>query len=233
MPETASGATMTGTDRNPIRCRRCGTCCRKGGPALHLEDRHLVERGLIPLKDLMTLRKGEKVRDDVKGELIELAGEIIKVKGRDNAWTCIYFDAEDHRCRIYANRPIECRTLDCRDTAPLEAMYARGRLSRRDLLSDIEGWWDLIVDHESRCAYDKVSLWVRRARSGQWATVKTQFVRLVAYDAQIRRLLAERGMAAAVDKLDFLLGRPLTETLPAFGFHIRQQADGFVIVPLA
>jgi hypothetical protein len=29
-------------------CRRCGTCCRKGGPALHREDRHLVVDGLIP-----------------------------------------------------------------------------------------------------------------------------------------------------------------------------------------
>ena len=47
-------------------CRRCGTCCEKGGPALHGEDRPLVDRGQVPARCLFTIRAGEPVRDDMR-----------------------------------------------------------------------------------------------------------------------------------------------------------------------
>ena len=52
-----------------IECKRCGTCCREGGPALHRVDHDLVASGKIPLKDLYTIRKEELARDNVKGTL--------------------------------------------------------------------------------------------------------------------------------------------------------------------
>ncbi len=51
-------------------CLRCGTCCEKGGPGLHQEDRMLIEKGQIPAKYLYAIRKGERVYDNVKGCLV-------------------------------------------------------------------------------------------------------------------------------------------------------------------
>jgi hypothetical protein len=51
-------------------CRQCGTCCRKGGPAIHREDKKLLENGHIPLRYLFTIRKNEPVYDNVQGCII-------------------------------------------------------------------------------------------------------------------------------------------------------------------
>jgi Fe-S-cluster containining protein len=34
------------------KCIRCGTCCKKGGPSFHLEDKMLIEKGIILSKYL-------------------------------------------------------------------------------------------------------------------------------------------------------------------------------------
>ena len=52
-------------------CKRCGQCCRLGGPVLHKDDLSLLDRLDAPAKetvpfgmaDLVTLRTGELVRD--------------------------------------------------------------------------------------------------------------------------------------------------------------------------
>ncbi len=43
-------------------CDRCGTCCRQGGPALHIQDRHLVAPGFLGFDVLVTIRRGELAR---------------------------------------------------------------------------------------------------------------------------------------------------------------------------
>ncbi|MEZ4565785.1 MAG: hypothetical protein R2860_02065 [Desulfobacterales bacterium] len=58
---------MTEPEDHPrTSCQRCGTtCCRKGRPAHHLEDKACCwADGAIPLTALYTLRKGELARDD-------------------------------------------------------------------------------------------------------------------------------------------------------------------------
>lgn len=75
---------MTATGIEPhgqTGCRRCGTCCEKGGPSLHLADKPLVVDGQIPARCLFTLRKGERVRDNVAGTLVPLEREIVKIRG--------------------------------------------------------------------------------------------------------------------------------------------------------
>ncbi len=58
--------------------------------------------------------------------------------------------------RIYNDRPLECRALKCWDTRELEQIYAAKRLTRRDLISNVKGLWDLIEDHQVRCDYIKI-----------------------------------------------------------------------------
>ena len=142
----STGATPPGPDSSASvkNCIRCGTCCEKGGPALHQEDRMLIEKGRIPSKYLYAIRKGELAHDNVKGRLMPVDSDIIKIKGKEGTWTCIFFDAHNKGCSIYSDRPLECRALKCWDTVELEKMYAGHRLTREDLVSKVEGLWDLI-----------------------------------------------------------------------------------------
>ena len=137
-------------------CSRCGTCCRKGGPALHREDRHLVEQGLIHTRHLYTIRRGEWVHDPITGVLAQAAGDIIKIKGGSGTWACRFLDDGSHTCRIYADRPLECRTLTCWNTAGIERVYAIDRLTREDLISGIAGLWELVSEHQERCEVERL-----------------------------------------------------------------------------
>ena len=110
-------------------CKRCGQCCRLGGPVLHKDDLSLLDRLDAPAKetvpfgmaDLVTLRTGELVRDDVLGTLTPLEGECVKLapsRGRTD-WECRFLvrmpDAlpgRDAGCAIYGRRPSQCRALN-------------------------------------------------------------------------------------------------------------------------
>jgi Fe-S-cluster containining protein len=206
-------------------CRRCGTCCRKGGPALHLEDRPLVADGLIPAHQLYTIRPGEPVQDNVAGRPAYADTDIIKIKGDGADGCCRFLDRSSNTCTIYDHRPLECRVMLCRDTRAIEAVYDRERLTRQDLLQGVAGLWDLIVDHEQRCGYGRIrDLAGGLAGDDREKTAALGAVtEMVKYDESLRQLLVENGHTPAA-MLDFLLGRPLTRTLP--GFHIQVKSAG-------
>jgi Fe-S-cluster containining protein len=193
-------------------CLRCGSCCRKGGPALHLEDRDLVIQGVIHTRHLYTIRKGEFARDPVRGELIRVDADIIKVKGLGASWTCRYFDENANACRIYEDRPLECRHLECWDTSRFEQVYRNSRLSRKDLLAGIQGLWELIEDHERRCDYDRIRRLPACQPGSGAAGVERELAEMGRYDAELRRLMAAQG-GLEPEMLDFLLGRPVAVVL--------------------
>ena len=194
------------------QCRRCGTCCQKGGPALHKEDALLIEKGAIPVKNLFTLRKGEMAVDNVRGYAAPLKDEIIKIKGRDGSWVCCFYDKTTHACRIYDARPVECRVLACWNTADIEKMYTLDRLKRRDLLGSISGLWEVVQAHEQRCACQKIEKWVSQINRNGHDGARAALSEMVAYDRHLRSLTVEKsGIDPAL--LDFLFGRPLSEIL--------------------
>ena len=216
------------SDPTGTRCRRCGTCCKKGGPSLHREDRALVESGVIPARCLFTLRCGELARDNVRGTLAPLDRELVKIKGRTGSWTCRFYDRDGRGCGIYAHRPLECRVLNCRDTRRIEAVYAKRCLTREDLLAGVQGLWDLVADHETRCAYDRLGELVGQgvdARTGQLAG-ETGILEMMRYDTHLRRLVVETGHMDAT-MLDFIFGRPLSETIVMYGIRLEKTADGY------
>ena len=137
-------------------CIRCGTCCKKGGPSFHLEDKMLIEKGIILLKYLYTIREGEMTYDNIKECLVPAASDIIKIKGHKDSLACVFFDENENECTIYDNRPLECRVLKCWDTREIEEVYSKNRLTRKDFIVTIEGLWDLIEDHQARCSYEKL-----------------------------------------------------------------------------
>ncbi len=189
----------------PAACVRCGTCCRNGGPALHQDDRRLVIDGVIHTRHLFTIRPGETARDPVRGGLVRAVADIIKIKGCEGTWSCRFFDTEAVACRIHADRPLECRALDCRDPSRLEALYREGRLGRADLISGVDGLWDLVADHDRRCDCRHA----RRLLVQPGAGAERELAAMIRYDEELRRLMVCRG-GLETDMLEFLLGRSMS-----------------------
>lgn len=212
-------------------CRRCGTCCVKGGPALHREDAALLAQGKIAKSHLYTLRAGEIARN-TDDRLMPLEGEIIKVKGRgDDTWACRFYDDDAGACRIYSDRPAECQALKCWDPTEIRSVMARPYLRRGDLLDD-EGDIRKIMDvHETRCNYEELQAAVQGLRGSQADRAATRILDMLRYDHVVRSLVPER-LNLNPNTLDFYFGRPLSVTIRMFGFQVRQDRNGFTLKPL-
>lgn len=212
-------------------CRRCGTCCRRGGPALHLEDRALVESGRIPLSDLFTIRPGEMIHENVRNRLMPAPSDIIKIRGTDDCWACRYLEA-DNGCGIYGERPMECRVLECRSPESFLAVYEKDRLTRAHLLSGSADLWQLVREHEERC--DMVLL--RRLFDGFSKEESRLYLRrisdIIQYDRELRAVLTESGRVDPA-LLDFLFGRAVTDILYMFGFRLDHHGDRQRLVRLS
>ena len=216
-------------ENSESNCIRCGTCCEKGGPGFHQEDRVLIDKGLIPSRCLYTIRKGELAYDNVQRCLMPLDSDIIKIKGKADSWTCVFFDEPNRQCSIYDDRPRECRALKCWDTRELENMYAGRRLTRHELISEVEGLWELIQDHQTRCDYARIQDLIQELDSSRENNARRQLGEIIKYDIEIRELVVSRG-GMDPEILDFLFGRPLTKTLANYGIKIRQDGGKTIIV---
>jgi Fe-S-cluster containining protein len=190
----------------------------------------LIETGVVPAACLYTIRQGELAFDNVKGCLVPVDSDIIKIRGKKDRWTCLFFDESRKACSIYADRPLECRALKCWDTREIEQMYARQRLSRRDLMSAIKGLWDIIEDHQTRCDYEKIRKLAAEMKHGPRRTARRDLLEIIRYDEEIRKLVVSRGELDPA-MLDFLFGRPLTKTIGNYGFKVRRQEGRILLVP--
>jgi Fe-S-cluster containining protein len=186
-------------------CIRCGTCCKKGGPSFHLEDKVLIEKGIILSKYLYTIREGELCYDNIKESILPAASDIIKIKGQKDSVTCIFFNEKENECTIYDNRPVECRALKCWDTREIENIYSKNRLTRKDLISTIEGLWDLVEDHQRRCSYEMLKFFIDALNKDKKDEALKGIFDIIEYDAQIRELVVQKGYLDP-EMTDFIFG---------------------------
>lgn len=193
-------------------CRRCGDCCLRGGPCLHREDREIIERDL-PLTDLFTIRQGEPARDNISNRICCVDEDIIKIRSRPGSTACLFFDGAHHSCAIYCSRPLECRALKCWNPKEIIDVYDKQRLSRKELLEDRKGLWELVAVHQEMCDYGKIGQLVRDKD-------KTALAGLVRFDRSYRELVIERGLLDAA-ALDFFFGFPLTITIRRYGISLQ------------
>ena len=213
-------------------CIRCGTCCKKGGPSFHLEDKVLIEKGIILSKYLYTIREGELCYDNIKESILPAASDIIKIKGQKDSVTCIFFNEKENECTIYDNRPVECRALKCWDTREIENIYSKNRLTRKDLTSTIEGLWDLVEDHQRRCSYETLKFFIDALNKDKKDEALKGIFDIIEYDAQIRELVVQKGYLDP-EMTDFIFGRPITETIRMYGFKIIKQDDNYRLIPIS
>lgn len=202
MPTTPPSAT----------CRRCGTCCRLGGPALHADDLPLFARGVLAPEHVLTLRRGEYVTDNVAGGVGPSADELLKVRPGPDGQSCLFFSAPD-TCRIHHDQPVQCRVLFCDAPEALAAMYTRDRLTRRDVIPAASALAELCAHHETETDLARLNALCRRAAGGD-ADAREEAARIVRFDAAFRDLLPKRA-GIPREALLFYLGRPPELALPA------------------
>lgn len=199
-------------------CRRCGICCQKGGPALHLEDLPLVRDGVLARAGLFTIRAGETVCDGVAGGLAELETEIVKIAPAGQGFACRFHAPEAQACRIHGTRPAECRALNCEDTREIEALYAVGRLTRAGLIGASGGLWELVVFHDASFPAGAAMDLARRAAAGSREALFELRGLAQAEDAFRSAFLERMGLAPA--ELDFYFGRSLRRICAPHGVKL-------------
>ena len=93
-------------------CVRCGECCEIGSPTLLGPDLGLFQREVLTMNDVYTLRPGEKATNR-EGEVTALKQERLKVREVPGTRQCWFYLAPNQTCRIYADRPEQCRRQNC------------------------------------------------------------------------------------------------------------------------
>jgi len=224
-------------------CHSCGTCCRKGGPALLLKDKYLFEENLLQVQDVWTIRKEELARDDSLGTLSPLSKELIKIAPAANArpydWACRFLTSSN-KCFLHGKHPAQCRALLCEDTQALLALSDEKVMDRRIVCELIKAptWWlELIQTHEEQVSYEKLAELAMILNDEMYEDEKqkkdaqTQFLQIVEYDRSFRDLCVEK---ASLDThiLPFLFGRPILQTMIMFGLDARQTVDGIRITKI-
>lgn len=209
-------------DSKNTDCTGCGTCCRKGGPALHREDIPLLQEKAFSLCHLVTVRQGESAFDQVEGALRSLDADIIKFgDGRGQASVvneavasqvlkqagllgCAFLqEYHDHgelrgRCGIYAVRPAECRALLCRDTRAIAALYNKDRLGRADVLEAVGApamWHALMQAYDEACPASHWDSLLRGLADDKTAEACTIQEKHYALNESIRLDMAYRELA--------------------------------------
>lgn len=191
-------------------CRRCGTCCRKGGPALHGSDLPLLEH--IPVRDLVCLRRGEPAFDPRRDGLTPLEEELLKIRGKDDGWECVYFSRQPVACSIYGHRPLECRSLSCADTGGILEAMGTPAITRRDIVTPDSALWECIAEHERLFPVAQAMRQASELRIG--TDVPEALDSLIRHELHFRRGFAER-VGVRDEDLWAYFGRPLWVVLAA------------------
>jgi Fe-S-cluster containining protein len=214
---------------NNIRtaCDRCGTCCIKGGPALHYEDGALLQNNLLNLEHLITIRKGEPVFS-LAAETPEPAqSEIIKIKGRDSGWTCLLFQENETKCVIYEHRPLECSLLQCWETADLEKIAGRNLLSRYDIIEPHDPILPYLKVYDEKCSLENLTRVLSKVNS---KSSQQEAIEILARMVKIDLALRSQAYARFHFSLDlelFFFGRPFFKILNQFGIHMHEENGNF------
>ena len=202
-------------------CRRCGTCCIKGGPVLHTEDRQIILKGVVGHQHLVTVRKGDLVLNPVSRLLESSSREYIKVSGNGKDWTCGFFRPKKSACMIYNDRFLECRVLKCWDTRELEMIIGKDTLTRAGLINHGDPVLELIEKHDEACSckevHECISMLSVTEKKGE---AMNRLVVLVQKDFSIRKFAREE-LSLQEKYVPFIFGRTLQEIIQDRGFVVQ------------
>ncbi len=205
-------------------CVGCGECCRRSSPTLYAEDLELVQEKLMPLAQLLTLRRGEAVRSPFKKEPFHLEAECIKVRESPETQACVFFDTGECTCGIYENRPMQCRAQACWDTSIAEELAEEPKLTRQELFASLEDLTRLLDEHDRRCSFTHLRKVFEDLDPEKSESIDA-VIDAVAFEDHFRHFVAEQ-LSLPSDSLDLFFGRSFIELVKLFGFKVEKDADG-------
>lgn len=206
-------------------CKRCGSCCNNGGPALHKEDLLLIESGLLPLKRLITIRRGELVQKPDDSDPRAAKCELIKIAGTGRDWQCFFFNDTEKSCLIYQDRPLSCRELKCWDTAAVEGLIEKDTLSRFDIVDKDEPIYAYIEEHENNCPTPDME-GLKQAVLAKSKIDVEALEELVNEDIRLRSAAVQDLDISLAEEL-FYFGRPIFQQLQMIGVKVTE-AEGML-----
>ena len=201
-------------------CSRCGTCCNNGGPALHKEDLSLIDKGLLPRKRLITIRKGELVQKPDDEEPRAAQCELIKIAGTGRDWQCFFYSEDEKGCLIYQDRPLSCREMKCWDTAAVEELIEKDTLSRFDIVGKDEPIFAYIQEHEVKCLTPDME-GLKQAVLVKRKVDLEALENLVNEDIRLRSAAVQDLDISLAEEL-FYFGRPIFQQLQQIGVKVME-----------
>lgn len=205
-------------------CSQCGTCCANGGPALHSEDKKLIEEGIIPISQLITIRKNELVHHPISGKVQPVKSELIKISGIGKEWSCYFFDPAQKSCMIYETRPKSCRELECWNTGAIERIIEKDLLNRAELIDADNPLYRAVVEHEESFPCPDLASLLQAGGAESADRLES----LANAEVAFRTEQVSRHDLSLGEEL-FYFGRPLFHLLISVGAVIRE-AEGRLIV---
>jgi len=203
-------------------CVRCGECCEKGSPTLLIGDLRLFQHNILTSDDVYILRPGEKATNR-EGEVTALTEERLKVREVPGTRQCWFYLAPHQSCRIYDDRPEQCRRQRCWGEPP-DPPASPELLQRRHLFADVPAMWDLIQAHQARCDCAGVARHLADLGAGNEAAGNPLFEALH-FDHYLRQMLIDEwGLTPKATEL--ILGRPLSQFLETIGINAVLTPEG-------
>jgi Fe-S-cluster containining protein len=205
-------------------CKRCGICCQKGGPALHIPDLALVQSGKIPPGDLITIRRGELAHNPLTDRVEPVVAEVVKIRGIGREWSCCYYDPASKGCSIYGKRPMACGVLECWNPVETLALVGQDLLSRLDILGPDDPFRSLVLEYEQLCPCPDMGE-VEKDLADQAGNGLPALEAKVNTDLAFRdRVVRELNLSLTYEL--FLFGRPLFQLLQALGVRVSESPHG-------
>ncbi|SHN59109.1 hypothetical protein [Desulfovibrio litoralis] len=224
-------------------CLRCGTCCLKGGPALHQADYILIKNAQIKRSHLFSILKGELAympnleSDSSSNSLLCLTEqELIKIKPNPQKtlqypWACMFLTQEKQSkttgCKLHPNHPEECKLLFCQNTKQILKAYQINRLTRAELSTPDE--------QALQAAHSSGTNWTQLGTelATYFINQQNNFIEInklpkkmvkeleesANFDNAFRSIVVERKVLKQ-DELDFHFGRNITSILKQFGIYL-------------
>jgi hypothetical protein len=140
----------------------------------------------------------------------------------------MFYDDDENGCRIYEDRPAECRALQCWDLKGLKEVMTRPCLQRGDLIHQGDGILKIVEAHEEKCAYFILDAAVKELEHPDSERAAEKILDLLLYDNYLRPFLVEK-LEMDQGVMDFFFGRPLKETIRMHGLCVKEEGDGFIL----
>jgi Fe-S-cluster containining protein len=190
-----------------------------------VEDGDLLAEGLISIRQVYTLRRGEPVRFNIQGRPGLLDNELIKIKEEPEQGHCSFYLGSHRGCGIYDHRPLQCRFQECWNPEGLEKLWNRKKLTRHNLLEIDQDVMELLKIHDEQCDPELLnSVFTAYRKSGDPAVLE-QVLDILRHDLAVRTLAVTR-LKRHEEELDFLFGRPLTQIICVYGVRVEEDEEG-------